>query len=103
MQGATFGFIHDILVTENYYVVLENPISMNVGKLLTKYMLGRACLAECLEFQEQPTRIHLIPRPGCASLDGGHHHFQDNLLHSVCLQCVPHMGIWQNFVTARPT
>lgn len=71
MQGGTFGFIHDILVTQNYYIVLENPISMNFGKLLTKYMLGKACLAECLEFDaERPTRVHLIPRPGCAPSNG---------------------------------
>ena len=64
VQGATFGFFHDILVTDNYYIALENPISMDFGKLLTKYMLGRACLAECLQFQDRPTRIHVIPRPG---------------------------------------
>ncbi|KAK9906660.1 hypothetical protein WJX75_005713 [Coccomyxa subellipsoidea] len=64
LKGATFGFFHDILVTDNYYIALENPISMDFGKLLTKYMLGRACLAECLQFQDRPTRIHVIPRPG---------------------------------------
>lgn len=36
LQGAQFGFFHDFLVTENYYVLLENPIRMNFGKLLTK-------------------------------------------------------------------
>lgn len=71
LQGGTFGFIHDILVTQNYYIVLENPIGMNFGKLLTKYMLGKACLAECLEFEaERPTRVHVIPRPGYASSNG---------------------------------
>ena len=71
VQGATFGFFHDILVTENYYVAVENPISMNFGRLLTGYTLGRACLAECLEFDRRPTRIHLIPRPGAS---GAHCH-----------------------------
>jgi all-trans-8'-apo-beta-carotenal 15,15'-oxygenase len=67
-QGATFGFFHDILVTENYYVAVENPIRMNFGRLLTSYTLGRACLAECLESdQQRRTRIHLIPRPGSSS------------------------------------
>ena len=64
VQGATFGFFHDMLVTDNYYIAVENPISMNFGKLLTAYTLGRACLAECLQFEQRPTRIHLIPRPG---------------------------------------
>ena len=70
MQGATFGFFHDILATENWYVAVENPISMNFGKLLTSYTLGRACLAECLEFDERPTRVHLIPRPGTCAAGG---------------------------------
>lgn len=71
VQGATFGFFHDILVTDNYYIALENPISMDFGKLLTKYMLGRACLAECLQFQDRPTRIHVIPRPGFQQTSSG--------------------------------
>ena len=71
LQGATFGFFHDILVTDNYYIALENPISMDFGKLLTKYTFGRACLAECLTFDNRPTRIHIIPRPGCTTSGGG--------------------------------
>jgi len=64
-QGATFGFFHDFLMTENYYVLLENPISLDFGKLLTKYMLGRACLAECLTYEpSRRTRVHLLARPG---------------------------------------
>ncbi|CAL8462447.1 g1980 [Coccomyxa elongata] len=70
LKGATFGFFHDILVTDNYYIALENPISMDFVKLLTKYTFGRACLAECLTFDDRPTRIHIIPRPGCTSSNG---------------------------------
>ena len=65
LQGGTFGFIHDILVTDQHYVILENPINMNFGKLLTKYTVAKACLAECLEYQQtKPTRVHVITRPG---------------------------------------
>lgn len=65
LQGGSFGFIHDILVTNEHYIVLENPIKMNFGKLLSKYALGKACLAECLEYQaSRPTKIHVIARPG---------------------------------------
>ena len=64
-QGASFGFFHDMLVTENYYVLLENPITLDLQKLLTRYMFGRACLAECLEFRpDRRTRVHLLRRPG---------------------------------------
>lgn len=65
LQGGTFGFIHDILVTDQHYVILENPIKMNFGKLLSKYAFAKACLAECLEYQpSKPTKIHVIKRPG---------------------------------------
>lgn len=72
IKGAQFGFFHDMLATENYYIFLENPIDMNFAKLLFKYSLGKACLAECLEYNEnKPTRIHLIPRPGKSAANKG--------------------------------
>lgn len=38
---------------------------MNFGKLLSKYVFAKACLAECLEYQaDKSTKIHVIPRPG---------------------------------------
>ena len=62
-QGASFGFFHDMLVTPNYYVLVENPIALDLQKLLTRYMFGRACLAECLEFRrDRRTRVHLLRR-----------------------------------------
>lgn len=48
IPGGAFGFYHDFLMTENYYVLLENPMRINLWKLLTKYTTGRACIAECL-------------------------------------------------------
>lgn len=61
----SFAFIHDILATERYYILLENPIRLDIMKMATKYMFGKACLAECLLFDKNlPTRVHLIPRPG---------------------------------------
>ena len=52
-------------MSENYYIALENPISMDFSTLLLRYMTGRACLAECLKYDpKKRTKIHLIPRPG---------------------------------------
>lgn len=65
VQGAGFGFFHDIAMSENYYIAMENPISMDFSTLLLRYMTGRACLAECLKYDpKKRTKIHLIPRPG---------------------------------------
>lgn len=63
-KGA-FGFYHDFAMTEKYYVFLQNPIRLNLYKFVTQYMLGKAGVAECLEFDtSQKSLIHLIPRPG---------------------------------------
>ena len=54
-----------MLVTEHYYIALENPMRLDLSKMVTQYALGRACLAECLKFDpSKRTKIHLIPRPG---------------------------------------
>ncbi len=51
-------------VTERYYVLLQNPITMDFWQLLTSYTRGRTSLAECLKFDgTQKSRIILVPRP----------------------------------------
>lgn len=68
LPGAAFGFFHDFLVTPNYYVFLENPMSLDLWKMATKYMFGKPCIAECIVWDEKKqTRVHLIPRPGSAA------------------------------------
>lgn len=68
LPDATFAFLHDFIVTENHYIFLENPITMDLPKLLTKYMFGKACIAECLKYDTaKSTKVHLIPRPGVKS------------------------------------
>jgi len=65
LPGGAFGFFHDMLVTERYYIALENPMQLDLPKMAFQYTLGRACLAECLKFNPRGrTKIHLIPRPG---------------------------------------
>jgi hypothetical protein len=43
----------------------QNPIKLNMWRLLTEYTMGKACIAECLEFDSKlPVKVILIPRPG---------------------------------------
>lgn len=38
---------------------------MNFRRLITEYMIGRACIAECLEFNRAAQmKVHVIPRNG---------------------------------------
>lgn len=65
LPGAAFGFFHDVAVTENYYVFLENSVRLDLKKFGTEYMFGKACIAECLEHREDiRSKVHLIPRRG---------------------------------------
>ncbi len=58
-----FAFLHDFILTENYYVFLQNPVNFNP----IPYLLGWTGAAQCLQFDpEQPTRILVIPRDGGA-------------------------------------
>lgn len=51
-------------VTANYYVFVENPIRLNLWRMLTEYSVGTACIAQCLEFQpSMRNKVHLVPRP----------------------------------------
>lgn len=54
LPDGAFGFPHDMLVTDNYYIIVENPTRMDFWKFLTKYTVGQACLAECMVMD--PTR-----------------------------------------------
>ena len=40
LQGGGFGFYHDILVTEHYYIALENPMRMDFAEFLLGYGPG---------------------------------------------------------------
>jgi all-trans-8'-apo-beta-carotenal 15,15'-oxygenase len=55
--------IHDIAVTENYYIIVEGPVQFSVQKFLREYLLSRCSVAECLVYEpSEQTRVHVIPR-----------------------------------------
>ena len=61
-------FVHDMLVTPHYYVLLLGPIRFDFAAFLTDYLLGRKSIAECLQYDEQlQTKIMLFPREAGAS------------------------------------
>lgn len=48
LQNGAFGFFHDLAVTENYYILLQNPTKLNFSKLLFGYVPGVYMLHEHL-------------------------------------------------------
>ncbi|MGD1905757.1 MAG: carotenoid oxygenase family protein [Leptolyngbyaceae cyanobacterium] len=56
-----FAFIHDCVITPNYVVFFQNPVSFNP----LMFVLGMKGAAECIQFNpKQPTKIIVIPRDG---------------------------------------
>lgn len=54
-----FCFIHDFVITENYCIFFQNPVSFNP----IPFALGIASAGQCIKVQKnQPTKIILIPR-----------------------------------------
>ncbi len=54
-----FAFLHDFALTENYYVIFQNPVTVEN----LPYMLGIAPAASCVRWVDNtPTYVHIIPR-----------------------------------------
>jgi all-trans-8'-apo-beta-carotenal 15,15'-oxygenase len=59
MPGAKVN-PHDFALTQTYYVFFENRLALNPWP----FICGRQSPAACLRLQiDQPTRLHLVPRP----------------------------------------
>lgn len=59
-----FAFLHDFVVTDHYYIIFKNPVTVdNVA-----YMSGSAPAASCVRWIDgKPTILYVIPRdPGSA-------------------------------------
>jgi len=68
IPSGGLGFYHDMVVTENYYGIIENPTRFDVWKMVTEMTFGKCSLAECISFdRSKSTKVHLIPRPGKAA------------------------------------
>ncbi|HEY9647175.1 MAG TPA: carotenoid oxygenase family protein [Chroococcidiopsis sp.] len=58
-----FAFIHDFVITPNYAIFFQNPVSFNP----LPYLLGLRGAGECISLRKnQPTQIIVIPRTGNA-------------------------------------
>lgn len=65
LPGVDITFIHDMAVTENYYVLILGPIEFDWRRFATQYMFGRCSIAQCLHYNKNGTaRAMLFPRPG---------------------------------------
>ncbi|GLI58664.1 hypothetical protein VaNZ11_000409 [Volvox africanus] len=65
LLGVDIALIHDMVVTEHYYVLVLGSIHLDPFKFVSQYALGLCSIAEVLVFDPKlPTRIMMFPRPG---------------------------------------
>ncbi|TAG93305.1 MAG: carotenoid oxygenase family protein [Oscillatoriales cyanobacterium] len=56
-----FAFLHDMVITPNYCIFFQNPVSFNP----LPFVLGTRSAAQCIQFSpKKPTQAILIPRNG---------------------------------------
>eukprot|EP00466_Bigelowiella_natans_P005897 jgi/Bigna1/140819/aug1.58_g15527 len=62
-KKKAFAFLHDFVVTENYYVFHMNPLYLDLKKVASEFLLGKCPIAQCLKFNplEKGTWL-LVPR-----------------------------------------
>ncbi|MEW5313269.1 MAG: hypothetical protein WDW38_004853 [Sanguina aurantia] len=67
LHGVDLSFVHDMAVTEHYYIVLLGPLHFNVGTFVTRYAIGNCTIADCLEYNEEGNtcfEARAVPVPG---------------------------------------
>ncbi|KAI8470373.1 MAG: carotenoid oxygenase [Monoraphidium minutum] len=65
LPGVPMALVHDIAVSEDYYVVHVGPLEFSPGKFVTEYFTSRCAIAECLRYNpDKPSKVWLVPRPG---------------------------------------
>ncbi|KIY95659.1 lignostilbene-alpha,beta-dioxygenase [Monoraphidium neglectum] len=64
LPGTRMALVHDIAVTQDYYVAHVGPLEFSGAKFVTEYFTSRCSIAECLQYTpDKPSKIWLVPRP----------------------------------------
>ena len=59
------SYVHDLIVTDNYYILFDCPIKIDFPAVFTKYIFEKSCLSEliCEDTDRRPL-FRLFPRRG---------------------------------------
>eukprot|EP00798_Chlamydomonas_sp_ICE-L_P006099 gene6099-2697_t len=69
-------FVHDMVVTDSYYILVLGPLEFDMKRFVTEYIWGQSSIAQCLKYTGKgntkclnytgkgSTKILLYPRPG---------------------------------------
>lgn len=64
LPGGRLSILHDLSVTENYYILIDNNLNFDAWHYLTKYLPGEASFVSCTSIDKSARKVYLIPRPG---------------------------------------
>lgn len=67
IPGSRVSILHDMSVTENYYILVDNKLNFDFWKFLTEYIPGQASFVSCTSLDASTRKIYLVPRPGRAN------------------------------------
>lgn len=59
------SYVHDLIVTENYYILFDCPVKIDFPAVFTKYIFEKSCLSEliCEDTSRRPL-FRIFPRRG---------------------------------------
>ena len=64
LPSGRLSILHDLSVTENYYILIDNNLNFDAWQFLTKYLPGQASFVSCTSIDRSARKVYLIPRPG---------------------------------------
>ena len=65
VPDAAFAFLHDFVVSDNYYCFFINPCDLDFHKFVTEYIPGKTSVAQCIKMNKNKNgKWMLIPRNG---------------------------------------
>ena len=65
------GYMHSFSVTENYYILIEQPLCVNVPKLIKSFLSSNDALIDGMVWHgKSPTLFHIIPKDNSIDFPG---------------------------------
>ena len=59
------SYVHDLVVTDNYYILFDCPIKIDFPAVFTKYIFEKSCLSELIcEDTDRRSLFRIFPRRG---------------------------------------
>ena len=73
------GYMHSFSVTENFYILIEQPLCINVPKLVKSLVSSSDALLDGMVwYGDSPSLFHIIPKDKSKRWEGEKYTFQSD-------------------------